>query len=351
MTIDPTTCGPAGCDPVPTAEGIYDGLVNDADFTIPDVSNIQFPVLPTMNNSAFTQPSSVELKDLTVSEVNGSGAFDVLMKSVTAHLDRERSQGRITNNEFAKSYVEFSTAAMGAAIQFLLSKDQAYWASVTAQNQAKLSLVELAKAQVEFEETKLRMQMVGYQAAQVKAEVALTKMRLATAQVEYCTAQYNLEHTLPQELLNLKEQEKMLTAQHQGQTLQNTTLLPEQVRNMKAQADMTVSQMNTLLPKQVIQLDEQIKLTKEQTESQRAQTLDTRTDGAIVTGTLGKQKELHSQQIDAYRKDSQLKAARPFIDAWITMKTIDEGVAPPNGFANVSLDQILTKLKNENSLT
>ena len=97
-------------------------------------------------------------------------------------------------------------------------------------------------------------------------------------------------------------------------------------------------------------LPQQLKLIIEQTEAQRAQTLDTRTDGTVVKGSVGKQKELYSQQITSYQRDAEVKASKLFTDAWITQKTIDEGLNPPNGFTNASIDTILTKLKSNNGL-
>lgn len=95
-------------------------------------------------------------------------------------------------------------------------------------------------------------------------------------------------------------------------------------------------------------LPQQWELVKEQTEVQRAQTLGNRKDGSPVAGVLGKQTELYGQQIISYKRDAEVKAARPFIDAWITMKSIDEGLLPPAGFENASIDKVLTKLKTEN---
>lgn len=61
---------------------------------------------------------------------------------------------------------------------------------------------------------------------------------------------------------------------------------------------------------------------------QRAQT-DVRTDGSTVTGAVGKQKDLYSQQITSYQRNSELSAARVFSDAWITQKTIGRGFVAP----------------------
>lgn len=98
-------------------------------------------------------------------------------------------------------------------------------------------------------------------------------------------------------------------------------------------------------------LPQQLKLVKEQTEVQRAQTLDAREDGSAVSGAVGKQKELYSQQITSYKRDAEVKAGRPFIDAWIAMKTIDEGITPPDGFTNASIDKVLARLMLENGFT
>ena len=77
--------------------------------------------------------------------------------------------------------------------------------------------------------------------------------------------------------------------------------------------------------------------------------MDTRTDGTtVITGLLGKQKALYEQQITSYQRDAEIKMARPFIDAWITQKTSDEGVLAPNNFTNAQLDQILSHLRTQN---
>ncbi|MNT93606.1 hypothetical protein D3C72_2351200 [compost metagenome] len=85
-------------------------------------------------------------------------------------------------------------------------------------------------------------------------------------------------------------------------------------------------------------------------EAQRGQTLDLRSDGATVTGVMGQQKVLYAQQVTSYQRDAEVKAAKLFTDAWITQKTMDEGLLPPDGFTNASVDTILTALKANNNL-
>ena len=88
----------------------------------------------------------------------------------------------------------------------------------------------------------------------------------------------------------------------------------------------------------------------EQGEAQRAQTMDTRSDGATVAGAMGTQKNLYLQQIDSYKRDAEVKAGKMWTDAWITMKTIDEGLLPPSQFTNENLDAVLNKIKTNNNL-
>ena len=147
-------------------------------------------------------------------------------------------------------------------------------------------------ARVQLETAKLQYTSVLIEAMTGRANYALTKLKLATEDAQYGTLNYQLQNILPQQKLLLIEQ----------------------------------------------------------TESARAQTLDARTDGEPVVGVLGKQKALYSQQITSYQRDSELKAARIFADAWTVQKTIDEGLLPPPAFNNSSLDGVLQVVKINNGL-
>lgn len=87
-----------------------------------------------------------------------------------------------------------------------------------------------------------------------------------------------------------------------------------QAHQNKAQYALTVLKLGTE--------DAQYALVKENYESVRAQTLDTRTDGTTVVGSIGKQKALYDQQITSYQRDAEVKAAKIFSDAWITQKRL-----------------------------
>lgn len=269
------------------ANRLLEELTKGDDFTLPDIdmSGPEWDIPGGDGSPIFGAITKVTNESLTTREVGGSGTFDALMESAHNHLKAEFKANRITGGEYTKAYIAMMESCMSNAVQFLLGRDQAYWAAALAQIQAVTARVTLATSKAQFVLAKI-------QALSAKSEYALTKLKIATESETYCAALFNADQMLPQ----------------------------------------------------------QLKLLTEQTEAQRAQTLDTRTDGAVVKGSVGKQKELYSQQITSYQRDAEVKASKLFTDAWITQKTIDEGLNPPNGFTNASIDTILTKLKSNNGL-
>jgi hypothetical protein len=95
----------------------------------------------------------------------------------------------------------------------------------------------------------------------------------------------------------------------------------------------------------------QIDMVNEQTEAQRAHTMDTRRDGTTpVLGSVGKQKDLYTQQIDSYQKDAQQKVAKMFLDGWITQKTLDEGLLAPTQLTNSEINEVMEVLRDLHDL-
>lgn len=275
------------CSAEVEANRLLEELTKGDDFTLPDIdmSGPEWDIPGGDNSPIFDAITKVTNESLTTREVGGSGTFDALMESAHNHLKAEFKANRITGGEYTKAYIAMMETCMGNAVQFLLGRDQAYWAAAMAQIQAVTARVQLATSKAQFVLAKI-------QALSAKSEYALTKMKIATESETYCAALYTSEKILP-------AQERLI---------------------------------------------------QEQYEVQRAQTQETRSDALPILGSIGKQKELYSQQITSYQRDAEVKAAKLFTDAWITQKTIDEGLNPPNGFTNASIDTILTKLKSNNGL-
>lgn len=275
------------CSAEVEANRLLDELTKGDDFTLPDIdmSGPEWDIPGGDNSPIFGAITKVTNESLTTREVGGSGTFDALMESAHNHLKAEFKANRITGGEYTKAYIAMMESCMSNAVQFLLGRDQAYWAAAMAQIQAVTARVGLATAKAQFVLAKV-------QALSTKSEYALTKLKLSNEGQNYCAAKFNVDEILP-------AQERLL---------------------------------------------------QEQYEVQRAQTMETRSDSLPIKGSIGKQKELYDQQITSYQRDAEVKASKLFTDAWITQKTIDEGLNPPNGFTNASIDTILTKLKSNNGL-
>lgn len=249
--------------------------LDDPAFNFPNgVGNPLYNIIPKLTN-----------EDLTTRVVGGTGTYDAIMASQAAHLKVEFNQGRITGGEYTKAYVALAQAAAGQAIQFLLGKDQAYWAAVVSQGQALVAKVQLetVKAQLAIAQAELKNQRVTF---------AVNKVRLANEDAQFGIAKYNLEHILPAQKI----------------------------------------------------------LVKEQGEAQRAQTLDTRSDGAVVAGSVKSQKDLYAQQITSYKRSSEINAAKVFTDAWVADSAIQDSPIVPAAFTGANISEVLTAIKTLNGL-
>lgn len=271
------------------ANALMTALIDGHDFTIPavDLTDPSF-VFPTFGTNLTTPPVPLTNEALTTKAVGGTGTFDVIMDSILIHLKEEYSAGRITGSQYATVYVESMQAGLSNAVQFLLQRDAAYFASLKAQSEAMLAAAEIVKARVELETAKAQLAAIRFEAMNQEAAYALTKAKIATESAQYCTVEYSLANIMPI----------------------------------------------------------QVTIATKQAEAQNAQTSDLKLDGVTpVAGLLGKQKALYAQQIISYQRDSEYKGAKIFADAWVAMKTIDEGLLPPANLDNASLDGILAAVK------
>ena len=155
-----------------------------------------------------------------------------------------------------------------------------------------------------------------------------------TAQIQALASKVNLE-TAKAQFIAAKATVRVTEAQYANQVIDLSI----------KDSNYCISQynLNSVLPQQLI-------LTNEQTEAARAQTLETRTDGSPVRGSVGKQKDLYTQQITSYQRSSEINAAQMFKDAWIAHKSIDEGIDTPASFNATSISEVLASIKTNNGL-
>lgn len=68
--------------------------------------------------------TKVDIHDLTHATVDGNGVFDVLMRAVNAHLQKEWSANRLKGTEYSTVYLGALESTMNASLQFLLARDK-----------------------------------------------------------------------------------------------------------------------------------------------------------------------------------------------------------------------------------
>jgi len=96
-----------------------------ATFVTPTISLgdelLQVPV--ELTDPMYAKVVGPKVADITSQAVGGTGVFDVMMSTLSAHIKSEYQANRITGAEYAKSYVALTQLAMGSAVQFVLAKE------------------------------------------------------------------------------------------------------------------------------------------------------------------------------------------------------------------------------------
>lgn len=93
--------------------------------------------------------TTIAVTDLTQATLEGSGAFDVLMRANKAHLEAEFNKDRIKGAEYATVYLGSLTQVMQTALQFLLSKEKVRLENELLEKQALLVTEQTANAVLE----------------------------------------------------------------------------------------------------------------------------------------------------------------------------------------------------------
>lgn len=309
--------------------------------SVPDVdlTSTDFLYEVDVNDSLQTNSDPITLDDLTETTLDGEGVFDRLMKSVDLHIQREFKDNRITGDQYAKVYNDLVGGVLSTATQFTLSKDKAYWDTLAAQMQARIVDIQTKQALVELSRARIEAGKLVYEMHQSEAEYALTKAQIANADAQYCLTKK--QETLLDEQV---EKERAQTIDTRTDGTKVSGLIGKQKESMVLDIDTKTYALGNTLPMQLA-------LISEQREAERAKTLDTRTDGGVVVGSVGKQKDLYTQQIDSFIKDAKYKTAKMYLDGWITQKTLDEGLLAPNELTNTNVDAVLASLRGTNNLT
>ena len=114
--------------------------------------------------------TTIDIADVTTGSLGGTGSFDVLMQTMTLHLMREYTAGRITGDVYAKAYIEVLNATLAQATQFVVSQAQ-----VAANNELLAAQIRQIDSQIDTS-TRLADSNILTNEAQVRQIDAQTKL-------------------------------------------------------------------------------------------------------------------------------------------------------------------------------
>ena len=240
---------------------------------------------------------------------NGTGVFDVLMKSVEAHI--ESQYGKITGSDYATVYLGSLQAVLAQSVQFVLQEE-------AAGLQADLIAEQIAASQART----IREDGIA------AADVALKNAQ--ELDVEYVT----LNHR-PQQTEVLIEQIDLLQSQDQVEV--------ERFSTQQKITDKTQSEIELLDQKYLTEL---------------AQTSDTDgvkygTGGTALTGILGAQVNLYNHQSAGFKAKHHVDTVKQLSDMWSVAYAITDGASPNlpvaltsvGGGAGTDLDTEISDMK------
>lgn len=116
--------------------------------------------------SPLEQDTKVDINDLTHASVEGNGVFDVLMRAVNAHLQKEWSANRLKGTEYSTVYLGALESTMNASLQFLLARDK---------TNAEIDILKQQFVNLKVDETNAIKQgtLLDKQATSAEADIAL----------------------------------------------------------------------------------------------------------------------------------------------------------------------------------
>jgi len=124
------------------------------------------------------------LPQLTTGEVAGDGVFDVVMQAFNGHMEREYKSSRIRGPEYAQVYLGSLQAAMQAALQFLLAKEEAELKADLLRQQILTEVENTAVAHAQKCKLDAEFDVLMLTKDKVLAETALLTQKRTTEQAQ-----------------------------------------------------------------------------------------------------------------------------------------------------------------------
>lgn len=190
--------------------------------------------------------NTISVGEVTTETPDGSGVFDVLMRSVKAHLESEFNAGRIKGTDYATLYTRAIELTLTQAMGYSLSK---------AKLPYELEILEAEKNKI-LKSIEATTQEMSIASDKAPLELEALQATIDMSAVEKSVKEYQLSNVLPTELANMVKQGTILENQ--------VTQMQAQTSNITAEGQNIVKQ-GTLMDKQVEQSTASIAQTEAQT--------------------------------------------------------------------------------------
>lgn len=339
-------------------------------------------------------------KDLTTTEVDGTGLFDELMTAAEKRLKVEHKDGRITGTEYGKVYLGSMSTSMSQAISFLLGRQAADKQADLLGQQATNELLKNALIQCEIDKCTAQIANITQdtankltenqnlintglgilqQTAKVNADTALSvATELRVDQETLVTAQDVLKRTqevlLTTAQIGKVNQDTATGVQQQANVTQDTLVKVAQVSsinqdisesqqkvlNLIQQALETVAKTgnvgqdttnkvstNTVITNTGLKVAQETALLTQKVLTEEAQIVNRVSGAALdVAGVVGQQVLLYGRQADGFLRDAEQKAAKLQLDALNVRVSADPNAGTtPTSLANTEINAIMAVLK------
>lgn len=329
-------------------------------------------------NASLSQP---DVARLTTQSLDGTGVFDILMRTAQLHLTREYDADRITGAEYANVYLGLVTVTFQSSLQFLLNSQQEDKIQAEIALTRQRTVTELANTdndipiglgfngdtQVEglvaLQREKLTQEglLVDAQVKHTSTEVDLTGQQVVTELAktgddftQAAVNGYGFNTITSLEGLLKTEQDKtkaevVYTEQRTVTELANTSdTKPSDLGEMVG-----TTAINGLVDSQKSKVAAETTLMAQKANTELANTSDAVLVGlpylnnlTSVTGVMGKQKSLYTAQTDGFARDAEQKVLKIVADTWSVSATQSAATANAvNKLDDASLGAIVSKAK------
>lgn len=265
--------------------------------------------------------ADITISDLTLTTLDGTGVFDVLMRATKAHLESEFTKNRLKGPEYSSVYLGSLQSVMATSLEFLMQRQR-----IALEAELMTQQVLVAKAEVE----------------KSLAQVELARQQVLNSKVELEIMQLNKEK-IPAEIAHIQAQTALVTQQkvnlitEDAKNKVQTTLIQQQKENAVVEHSVLVATECKLKAEYDLLLLQKARTTAETTlltqkvSTEKAQTTSM---GVDENSVLGRQKGLYLAQTDGIKRDAEQKAAKLMADIWNVQRTTDEGIAPSEAASN-----------------